>query len=178
MAVPDFQSLMLPILRLVASKPEAVPIRAAIDHLAEAFHLTDEDRRELLPSGKQSRFDNRVHWACAHLRKAILLDSPRRAHIRVTQAKRWGDRPVGRPEVQQFAGGLAGHGAGKGILLTTSHFTKEAREYASGLRNAKIVLIDGDELAELMIDHDLGVATAASYEVKRIDLDYFTEGEE
>ena len=85
---------------------------------------------------------------------------------------------MGRPEVQQFAGALAGHGAGKGILLTTSHFTKEAREYASGLRNAKIVLIDGDELAELMMDHDLGVATAASYEVKRIDSDYFSEGEE
>lgn len=94
------------------------------------------------------------------------------------QAKRWTDKTVGRPEVQQFAGALAGHGAGKGIFLTTSHFTKEAMDYAAGLRNSKIVLIDGDELAELMIDHGIGVATAATYEVKRIDSDYFAEGEE
>ncbi len=94
------------------------------------------------------------------------------------QAKRWADRPVGRPEVQQFAGALDGHGASKGVFLTTSHFTKEAREYAAGLRHAKVVLIDGEELVELMIDLGIGVATAATYEVKRIDSDYFAEGEE
>ena len=93
------------------------------------------------------------------------------------QAKRWADKAVSRPDVQQFAGALAGHGAGKGIFLTTSYFTKEAADYAAGLRNSKIVLIDGDELAELMIDHGIGVATAATYEVKRIDSDYFAEGE-
>ena len=93
------------------------------------------------------------------------------------QAKRWTDKPVGRPDVQQFAGALAGHGAGKGIFLTTSHFTKEAVDYAAGLRNSKFVLIDGEELAELMIDQGIGVATAAVYEVRRIDSDYFAEGE-
>ena len=94
-----------------------------------------------------------------------------------TQAKRWADKPVGRPEVQQFQGALSGHGAVKGIFMTTSQFTKEAREYAAGLRNSKIILIDGEELAELMIDQDIGVSTAATYEVKRIDSDYFSEEE-
>jgi restriction system protein len=87
------------------------------------------------------------------------------------------DKPVGRPDVQQFAGALAGHGATKGIFITTSEFTKDARDYASGLRNVKLVLIDGEDLAGLMIDHNLGVATTATYEVKRIDSDYFAEGE-
>ena len=66
----------------------------------------------------------------------------------------------------------------KGIFITTSEFTKEAKDYAAGLRNSKIILIDGEELAELMIDHGIGVATAATYEVKRVDSDYFAEGEE
>ena len=94
-----------------------------------------------------------------------------------TQAKRWTDKAVGRPEVQQFQGALSGHGAVKGIFITTSQFTKEAREYAAGLRNSKIILIDGEELAELMMDFGIGVATAAAYEVKRVDSDYFAEEE-
>lgn len=94
-----------------------------------------------------------------------------------TQAKRWTDKAVGRPEVQQFQGALSGHGAVKGIFITTSQFTKEAREYAAGLRNSKIILIDGEELAELMMDYGIGVATAAAYEVKRVDSDYFAEEE-
>lgn len=93
------------------------------------------------------------------------------------QAKCWTDKPVGRPDVQQFAGALAGHGATKGIFITTTQFTKDATSYAAGLRNSKIVLIDGEDLAELMIDHGIGVATAATYEVKRLDSDYFIEGE-
>ena len=84
---------------------------------------------------------------------------------------------MGRPDVQQFAGALAGHGATKGIFITTTQFTKDATSYAAGLRNSKIVLIDGEDLAELMIDHGIGVATAATYEVKRLDSDYFNEGE-
>lgn len=95
-----------------------------------------------------------------------------------TQAKRWTDKAVGRPDVQQFQGALSGHGAVKGIFITTSQFTKEAVDYAAGLRNSKIVLIDGEELAELMIDHSIGVSSAAIYEVKRVDSDYFAEGEE
>lgn len=89
------------------------------------------------------------------------------------QAKRW-ENSVSRPEIQKFAGALQGHRARKGIFITTSSFTKGAREYVSGIES-KIVLIDGDDLAELMIDFDVGVSTVASYNVKKIDMDYFTE---
>jgi restriction system protein len=307
MAIPDFQSLMLPTLLFVAGKQTEVPVRELIDHLASELGVTEEDRRILLPSGRAPQFYNRAQWACTHLRKAGLLEAPRRAFLRITprgkevlatkpkridmrllatfpefqafrakrvegvsmgdsveasptktpletlesgflslrsaladelldavrkcspgffeklviellltmgyggsrldagkalgrsgdggidgtikedrlgldfvyiQAKRWADKPVGRPEVQQFAGALDGHGAGKGVFLTTSHFTKEAQEYASGLRHAKIVLIDGEELVGLMIDLGIGVSTTVSYEVKRMDTDYFNEGDE
>ena len=89
------------------------------------------------------------------------------------QAKRW-DGTVGRPEIQKFAGALQGQSARKGIFITTSTFTNGAREYASRI-SSKVVLIDGDTLAQLMIDYGVGVAPVASYELKRIDLDYFAE---
>ena len=89
------------------------------------------------------------------------------------QAKRW--KPgnvVGRPELQKFVGALAGQGAKKGIFITTSNFTKEAIEYTP--RNeTKIVLIDGHQLAQLMIDYNLGCTPQQTYEVKKIDSDYF-----
>lgn len=90
------------------------------------------------------------------------------------QAKRW-DRPVGRPEVQRFAGALQGRRARKGVLITTSSFTGEAEDYASRI-DSSIVLIDGERLVELMIDHGIGVTSAATYQVTRVDSDYFTEG--
>jgi restriction system protein len=306
MAIPDFQSLMLPALRYVADKSTEVPVREISGALAEVFKLTPDELSRLIPSGRAPQFYNRVQWAITHLRKAGLFATPRRACVTITargrevlaqkpervdlrllskfeefkefrtrkresgndsdgleeslsktpleiiesghqtlqsalatdlldrvklcdpaffeqlvvelllkmgyggsradagkaigrsgdggvdgiikedrlgldtiylQAKRWTDKPVGRPDVQQFAGALAGHGATKGIFITTSEFTRDARDYASGLRNVKLVLIDGEDLAGLMIDHNLGVATTATYEVKRIDSDYFAEGE-
>ncbi len=309
MSIPDYQTLMLPVLRFVgASGKEPVLKRDLFGVVAKECKLSDEDLREMLPSGTTTTFINRVSWACTYMKKAGLLSSPKRGYVEITrrgiealatkpasinaaflkqypefrafqtktknsvpelpasvqelafgktpqeamesgyqtlraelaadllqrakectpafferlvvellvkmgyggsradagkalgksgdggidgiikedrlgldfifiQAKRWTDKAVSRPDVQQFAGALAGHGAGKGIFLTTSYFTKEATDYAAGLRNTKIVLIDGDELAELMIDHGIGVATAATYEVKRIDSDYFAEGE-
>lgn len=89
------------------------------------------------------------------------------------QAKRW-ENPVGRPEIQKFAGALAEHRAKKGVFITTSAFTKEAR-LSADKHDARIVLIDGEKLATLMIDHGLGVTLEATYEVKRIDSDYFAE---
>ena len=89
------------------------------------------------------------------------------------QAKRW-ENPVGRPEIQKFAGALAEHRAKKGVFITTSSFTKEALASVNK-HDARIVLIDGEKLANLMIDHSLGVTLEASYEVKRIDSDYFSE---
>ncbi|MDZ4204498.1 MAG: restriction endonuclease [Bacteroidales bacterium] len=87
------------------------------------------------------------------------------------QAKRW-ENVVGRPEIQKFVGALAGQGAKKGVFITTSRYTNEARDYQP--RNeTKIVLIDGEQLAELMIDHNLAVSTVNTFEIKRIDNDYF-----
>lgn len=89
------------------------------------------------------------------------------------QAKRW-EKTVGRPEVQAFAGSMEGFRARKGVMLTTSTFSKDAEEYIHRIER-KIVLIDGRRLAQLMIDHDVGVTTARSYVVKKLDLDYFEE---
>ena len=90
------------------------------------------------------------------------------------QAKRWSN-VVGRPDIQQFVGALAGQRASKGVFITTSRFTQEAREYASTNTQYKVVLIDGERLADLMIEHDLGVSVAATYRLKRIDSDFFAE---
>jgi restriction system protein len=89
------------------------------------------------------------------------------------QAKRW-EGVVGRPVVQAFAGSLEGQRARKGVLITTSKFSPDAHTYV-GIIEKKIVLIDGEQLAELMIDHDVGVNEVAQYAVKRVDLDYFEE---
>jgi len=89
------------------------------------------------------------------------------------QAKRWQPgSTVGRPEIQKFVGALAGQGAKKGIFLTTSSFSKEAWEYQPK-NETKIVLIDGEQLAQMMIDHDLGVYPTNKYEIKKVDHDYF-----
>jgi restriction system protein len=87
------------------------------------------------------------------------------------QAKKWEDN-VGRPTVQAFAGSLEGARARKGVLITTSGFSAEARAYVKQIEK-KIVLIDGAELAELLIEHDIAVSTEATYVVKRLDNDYF-----
>lgn len=303
MPIPDYQSAMLPLLRFLDDGGEH-SLREAIDSLAEQFDLTEAERAEMLPSGQQATFNNRVGWARTYLKKAGLVESTRRGFFRISargrevllgsptrinvgfleqfpefmefrstrrerspteearsgdaiaqtpeellegayqrlreglaaeilqttkscspafferlvvdllvkmgyggsrreagqalgksgdggidgiikedklgldiiyiQAKRW-EGSVGRPDVQKFAGALQGQRARKGIFLTTSAFTKEAADYAAVI-DTKIILIDGVQLAELMIDHGVGVATQATYEVKRIDSDYFTEG--
>lgn len=305
--IPDYQTLMLPLLKLVADGEE-YKYRDLIEQLGTEYQVTDKERKELLASGNQPIFDNRVGWAKTYLKKAGLLDSPKRATFVITelgrqtlakkpnridarflrqfdafnefinaskpesddeaidttstaiianqtpeenfdkayqrlrkslasellnkvvelsplfferlvvellvrmgyggsikdagkavgrtgdegidgtikedklgldiiyiQAKCW--KPgnvVGRPELHKFVGALAGQGAKKGIFITTSNFTKEAIGYTP--RNeTKIVLIDGEELAQLMIDYNLGCATQQIYELKKIDSDYFGE---
>jgi len=296
---------MLPLLRLVSDRLEH-KYRDIIENLATEFQITDEERKELLTSGNQAIFDNRVGWAKTYLKKAGLLASPKRATFVITQigldtlkknpdrvdakylrqfpsflefqnasrndneteeettviavskqtpeenlekayqrirkslasellqnvvdlsptfferlvvellvkmgyggsikdagkaigksgdegidgtikedklgldiiyiqAKRW--RPgnvVGRPELHKFVGALAGQGAKKGIFITTSNFTKEALDYTPK-NETKIVLIDGEQLAQLMIDYNLGCTTQQIYELKKIDSDYFGE---
>jgi restriction system protein len=90
------------------------------------------------------------------------------------QAKRW-ETPVGRPELQKFAGALQGQKARKGVFITTSQFTREAKEYAQHLET-KLILIDGQQLAELMVEYNIGVVANGCYEVKKLDLDYFEGG--
>jgi len=89
------------------------------------------------------------------------------------QAKKW-ENPVSRAEIQKFAGALQGQRARKGIFITTSSFQKGAVDYVSKI-DSKIVLIDGHELAELMVDNNVGVSTMAVYEVKKMDEDFFEE---
>jgi len=90
------------------------------------------------------------------------------------QAKRW-EGTVGRPEIQKFAGALQGQRASKGVFITTSAFTREAVEYAQ-IISSKIILVNGQQLAGLMVDHNVGVSIIGMYELKRLDNDYF-EGE-
>lgn len=90
------------------------------------------------------------------------------------QAKRYGvDNVVPSREVRDFTGSLEGHGAQKGVLITTSSFTRDGVEFVKRLQQKKIVLIDGEKLTQLMIDNDIGVSTTTSYTIKKIDLDYF-----
>lgn len=297
MPIPDFQTIMLPLLEFLKDGKERT-FRESIEALASRFKLNEEERREILPSGLQRTFDNRVGWARTYMKKAGLLDSRSRGLIQITkrglevlenppsrinigfldnfeefrefrmakprgpepppgqpqtpeevlerayqslndslaneilsqvkktspkmferlvvellvkmgyggsrpdaskaiggtgdegidgiikedklgldiiyiQAKRW-ENTVGRPEIQKFAGALQGQRAKKGVFITTANFSKEASEYASRIDN-KIVLVDGERLAEFMIDHNIGVSPITTYEVKRIDLDYFSE---
>jgi restriction system protein len=300
LAVPDYQTLMLPVLQVAGDGQEHV-IGETVEIIASNFGLTDADRNELLPSGRQFRFDNRVHWARSYLKQAALLESTGRGKFRITQrglevlernpayinvkyldqfpefrefksrssrsqipqeieeeavhtpeeileesyqslrdelaqelisrvmacsprfferlvvdllvamgyggsrrdagerigqsgdggvdgiikedrlgldvvyiqAKRW-EGTVGRPAVQNFAGSLEGFRARKGVLITTSSFTKDAKDYVDRIEK-KIVLIDGEQLAQYMIDYGIGVAEVATYTVKKADLDYFGE---
>ncbi len=89
------------------------------------------------------------------------------------QAKRW-QAVVGRPEIQKFVGALHGQRAKKGVFITTSWFSKEALDYV-GQIDPKVVLIDGNDLVQLMIDHDVGVSSAVAYQVKKVDTDFFIE---
>lgn len=303
MPIPDYQSIMLPLLENISDGSE-YKLTDLVDRLADQFKLTDEERAELLPSGQTFLFGSRVSWARTYLKKAGIIDSPKRGIITINsrgrevlrkkpkllnvaflrqypefvefqntkkqetgetvvetpltqqqtpeetletaylnirkalaselldrivnlspaffeklvvellvrmgyggsikdagkavgksgdegidgtikedklgldviyiQAKRW--KPgnvVSRPEIQQFIGALAGQGAKKGIFITTSSFTREALNYVP--RNeTKIVLIDGEQLVQLMIDYNLGVILRQTFEVKRIDNDYFS----
>lgn len=302
MPIPDFQSVMRPLMDVISDGKEH-SIRETLDRLGDHFELTDEERKRLLPSGRQDVFTNRVAWAKTHLRMAGLIEPTARGVFKITarglellkatqdridlrllrkqpgyleardrkrdkpegngelvtsdadqtpeemmeqsfealreslgreiltklqsaspafferlvvellvrmgyggtrkdagqaigksgdegidgiikedrlgldtiyiQAKKW-EQTVSRPEIQKFAGALQGFRAKKGIFITTSDFSKEAVEYSARI-DSKIVLIDGEQLWNLMIDFGIGVSTTATYEVKRIDNDYFSE---
>jgi len=294
---------MLPVLKRYADAQEHAS-KDVRQPVALEFQLTPEETSEMLPSGKQARFSNRIAWAHGYLKYAGLLESPRRGVYRLTergrevlaapparvdiaylmrypeflefrrghggddddtgggpvpaggdltpdeqiragysnlrstlaaqllervqqasprffeelvvellvemgyggshedaakvvgrggdegidgiikedrlglesiyvQAKRW-QGTVGRPVIQQFAGALQGQRARKGVLITTSAFSRDAVDYAKGLQNT-IVLIDGAQLAQLMIDYGVGVSEVETIRLKRLDEDYFAE---
>jgi len=302
MAVPDFQSFFRPLLE-VAADGEEHSLKEAREKIAVDFNLTEEELSELLPSGTQTKFDNRVAWAKSYFVQAKVLESSKRAHFKITdrgrqllaqrheridikilnqypefvefhapskqnktvppssteestsetpeeilqkayqsirndlageileriksntpsffenlvvdlmvamgyggsradagksvgqsgdegidgiikedrlgldviylQAKRW-EGTVGRPEIQKFVGALHGKRAKKGVFITTGKFSDEAHDYVRTI-DPRVILIDGRDLAEYMIDFDLGTSKAVTYEIKRIDSDYFTE---
>jgi len=302
-AIPNFQSIMLPLLQL-SSDDKVHYIHDAVKILSKQFELSEEEQTKLLPSGQQPIFYNRVGWARTYLKKAGLLEDPKRGYFQITdrgrevlgteptridkkflhqfpefiefrktvressndevkdedlegltpeealenayqnirrdlseklltyvlnstpgffeklvvellvkmgyggsqrdaaravgqsgdegidgiidedrlgldaiyiQAKKW-KKPssIGRPEIQKFAGALQGKRAKKGIFITTTTFSKEAREFASNI-DTKVVLIDGSRLTDLMIDFGVGVTTRTKYELKDLDTDYFGE---
>jgi len=90
------------------------------------------------------------------------------------QAKRWDQTTIGRPEIQRFVGALQGQHARKGIFITTSSFSKDALDYARSI-DSKVILIDGEQLAQSMIDYNVGVSSDRLYEIKKLDSDYFVE---
>jgi restriction system protein len=310
MPIPEFNEIKAPALRFFSENVALHEVSELYDVLGKHFHLTEAELNEVLPSGKQRRWHNRVTWACYDLFRAGLLDRPNRglyvvtdagkkvaeqnpkiidrdflmqfpqfaafthatgtrktenndgkvsAHeievtaasktpeeligtafeqihaalrkdvldvvnkmdpflfeklvidllvkmgyggsreeaARVTkasgdegidgvinedrlgldviyvQAKRWQDT-VGRREIQSFGGALAGKKAQKGIFITTSGFKRSANEYAKDVHQ-KVILVDGERLADLMIEHNIGVSTSDSYEIKKIDSDYFNQ---
>ncbi len=307
LAIPDFQTVMLPMIEALADGRERT-MRELTDLLADRFGLTEDERREVLPSGQQSVFSNRVAWAKSHLKAAGLLENPLRGRVRISdsgrkvlakppqainirflrqfpsycefigkaqpkdatvgeveatapieeqrtplelidaayrslrqatteellsrlracspaffesvvvrllmamgyggvaghgtvtgrsgdggidgvirqdklgldvvciQAKRW-EGPVGRPVIQGFVGSMDYIRAKKGVIMTTSTFTKDAADFVDRIEGKKVVLIDGDQLAELMIEHDLGVVTTKTYELKEVSNDFFDESD-
>ena len=97
------------------------------------------------------------------------------SHIYI-QAKQWSvEQTVGKPEIQKFVGALQGQQAQKGLFITTARFSSGATQYAENLLGVKVVLVDGNALTKLMIKHNVGVSLEQTYEVKKIDSDFFAE---
>jgi restriction system protein len=192
MAIPDYQSFFMPLLRY-ASDGEPHRLRDAYEHLSDEFGLA----AELLQSIKTATpgffeslvIDLLVKMGYGGSRKeagsatklsgdggidGIINEDRLGLDSIYIQAKRWDSNPVGRPEIQKFAGALMGQRAKKGVFITTSSFSPQAMDYVKSI-DAKIILIDGKRLADLMIEHNVGVTTVAAYEIKRVDSDYFEE---
>jgi restriction system protein len=106
----------------------------------------------------------------------VIREDPLGLELIYIQAKSW-EGTVGRPEIQRFIGALQGKQATKGIFITTSKFSGDAEAYAQSVAS-RVILIDGRRLAELMIDHNVGVSTREAYELKEVDLSYFSPEEE
>ncbi len=144
MAIPDFQKIMLPLL------------------VKMGYGGSRRDAGRAIGKSGDGGIDG------------IIKEDKLGLDIVYIQAKRWDNTVVGRPEIQKFVGALHGQRARKGVFITTSKFSQDAREYVA-LIDSKIVLIDGQELAQLMIDNNVGVSIVSTYEIKKIDSDYFAD---
>jgi len=156
------QELKNEILQMVKSASPSFFERLVIDLLMEMGYGTDDDESGIV-TGKSG--DGGIDGL-------IKQDKLGLERIYV-QAKKW-ENPVGREEIQKFAGALQGRRAKKGVFITTSIFSQPASDYANAIET-RIVLIDGDMLTDLMIDHNVGVSVKDTYTTKRIDSDYFSE---
>lgn len=179
MPIPSYQSLLLPVLRLAADEEKRVSDVEPL--LADQLGLTDVERAERLPSGRQRLLHNRIHWAKFYLMKAGLLRFPQRGRFEdrlgldriYVQAKRYNCDAVGRPELQKFVGSMVGEGGNKGVFVTTSSFHKNALDYVKTVPQ-RIILIDGERLADLMMEYNVGVKIERIVEFKRIDEDFYS----
>ena len=120
--------------------------------------VSEEERNEMLPSGGQQKLFNRVGWARTYMVKAGLLESSGRGKFKIT------DRGLAALKKKPA----------KGVFITTSQFSADAKDYVNRIEK-KIILIDGEQLANLSIEFGIGVAPVISYKIQRIDLDYFEE---
>jgi len=307
MAIPDFQKFLYPILKY-SSEHNEVSLGDVRDYLTQHFSLTDEDKAERVPSGAQTRFDNRIYWSKSYFSKAKLIENTKRSHFKITergidflrnfkseisindlktipefkvfsegaassdehnatttivenshaietktplerleenyqyikrelaselldkirlntwqffedlvvdlmvkmgyggsrnkagksikrtsdegidgvisedklgldviylQAKLWKEETsIGRPEIQKFVGALHGQRAKKGIFITTTSFSQPAVDYVKSI-DPKVILIDGETLTNLMIEYNVGTTPIETYQIKKIDMDYF-----
>ena len=306
MRVPDFQKFFYPILKFSSDQKEH-SLDEVRELLTNHFSLTDEDKAERVPSGVQTKFDNRIYWTKSYFSKAKLIENTKRAHFKITerglkflqnfkseitindlktisefkefsqgtstdeqsqitnratdnfntdiktplekleesylyiknelaselldkirsntwqffedlvidlmvkmgyggsrnkagesikrtndegidgiinedklgldviylQAKLWKEETtIGRPEIQKFVGALHGQRAKKGVFITTSSFAKTAIDYVKSI-DPKVILIDGETLTNLMIEYNVGTTPVETYQIKKIDLDYF-----
>lgn len=179
MAIPDYQSIMLPLLKLVSDKQE-YRTRDCIEKLADIFNLNEDERKELLASGQQQIFDNRVGWARTYLKKAGLLESPKRAFIKITQrgidVLNKNPNEINVSYLTQFDEFVNFLKATKKENSTenvekSKNLTHKTPEESLDEAYTKL----RTELAQYMLDYDLGVSKVASYDIKKIDTDYFSE---
>lgn len=299
--IPDINSIQLSVLKILEDK-KPHKIRDVVEHIAQEYTVSENERERLTPVGKRPAFYTRVIWAVSQLRNAVLLENLERGVFKITkrgldvliknpktidnkllsqfpeyrnfigmdkdnsdqiplskeqekkspievleynykklkqdtiedilstikkmqpfsfehlvvelllkmgyggplnegmvtkktrdggvdgiikedelglgkiyvQAKRWGT-VVSEPQIHTFVGALDGQNAKKGIFITTSHFSPDALKYSEKIIGKDVVLIDGNKLSELLFEHNLGVSVHETYEVKKIDSDFFVE---
>jgi len=176
-AIPDFQSIMVPLLQAHLDGQEHRN-RELVAALAEQFGLSEEEQRAMLPSGRGKLFANRVGWAKTHVMQAGLLASPARAISVIT--------PLGREVLERHPEridlSVLKHFPAYRAFRAGAEFNGDEQSQTTGSTDTpqeaidtRIILIDGPRLAALMFDHGIGVATESVYEVKRIDSDYFSD---